>query len=140
MLTPCWANTRVRPDADIHFMPLLLLVDDNADFRTVFQRKFTYLGYQVLVAPDGVRGLQVVLNAPPDLIFLDMSMPHRGGLETLRLIRSVHSQAKVIILTGFIEDDASAEVRELGVSEVVLKPISMKDLALAVQNALGAAA
>jgi len=114
----------------------ILLVDDNADFRIIFQRKFTDLGYEVLTAPDGVRGLQLVLNAPPDLVLLDMSMPHRGGLETLRLIRSVQPQAKVILLTGYIEDDARLEAQELGVSDVILKPVSIKDLAQSIETVL----
>jgi CheY-like chemotaxis protein len=114
----------------------ILLVDDNADFRIIFQRKFTDLGYEVLTAPDGVRGLQLVLNASPDLVLLDMSMPHRGGLETLRLIRSVQPQAKVILLTGYIEDDARLEAQELGVSDVILKPVSIKDLAQSIEAVL----
>lgn len=119
-------------------MTCLLLVDDNADFRVVFQRKFVELGYRVLAAPDGVRGLQAVLDEPVDLIVLDLRMPYRDGLETLRLIRSVRPAVPVVILSALVEPGTEAQVRELGVAEVLLKPISIRDLAGVIQRALGA--
>jgi DNA-binding response OmpR family regulator len=121
-------------------MPSLLLVEDNADFRTVFQRRFEQMGYHVLTAPDGVRGLQVVMDSSLDLIILDLNMPYRGGLETLRLIRSVKPAMKVLIVTAVMDEAAQAEARRLGVSEVIFKPVGIKDLAAAVKRALGQAA
>jgi len=121
-------------------MSTLLIVEDNADFRTVFQRRFEQLGYHVLTAPDGVRGLQVVMDAPLDLIILDLNMPYRDGLETLRLIRSVKPKMKVMIVTAVMEEAAQVEARKLGVYEIVFKPVGIKDLAAAVSRALGQAA
>ena len=121
-------------------MSTLLIVEDNADFRTVFQRRFEQLGYHVLTAPDGVRGLQVVMDAPLDLIILDLNMPYRDGLETLRLIRSVKPKMKVMIVTAVMEEAAQGEARKLGVYEIVFKPVGIKDLAAAVSRALGQAA
>lgn len=119
-------------------MPRLLLVDDNPDFRTVFQRKFAALGYEVLTAPDGVRGLQLVLDRAVDLVVLDLRMEYRSGLETLRLIRSVRPAVRVIILSALIDADTQAEARALGVRAVLLKPIGIKDLAAEVRQALEA--
>ena len=127
------------PDT-IHPMSSLLLVEDNADFRTVFQRRFEQLGYHVLTAPDGIRGLQVVMDFPLDLIILDLNIPYRDGLETLRLIRSVKPGMRVMIVTAVMEDAAQAEARKLGVSEIIFKPVGIKDLAAAVSRALGQAA
>ena len=121
-------------------MSTLLIVEDNADFRTVFQRRFEQLGYHVLTAPDGVRGLQVVMDAPLDLIILDLNMPYRDGLETLRLIRSVKPKMKVMIVTAVMEEAEQVEARKLGVYEIVFKPVGIKDLAAAVSRALGQAA
>ncbi len=119
-------------------MARLLLIDDSADFRTIFERKFTELGHEVLTAGDGVRGLQVVMSAPVDLVLLDLNMPHRGGLETLRLIHSLQSPARVMIITALIDDAARAEARALGVTNILLKPVSMKDLVAAVAGVLAA--
>lgn len=120
-------------------MSTLLLVEDNTDFRTVFQRRFEQLGYKVLTAPDGVRGLQVVMDTPLDLIVLDLNLPYRGGLETLRLIRSIRPNLKVMIVTAVMDDLAQVEARRLGVAEIVFKPVGINDLAAAVSQALGQA-
>jgi CheY-like chemotaxis protein len=87
-------------------MHSVLLVDDNADFRLIFQRKFADLGYQVLTVGDGVRGLQVVMEQPVDVILLDWNLPHRNGLETLRLIRSMKPEVPVVVITAFIDEAA----------------------------------
>ena len=118
-------------------MPKILLIDDDADFRMIFQRKFTELGHEVLTAPDGVRGLQVVMDVMPDLILLDLNMPHRGGIETLRFIRSVSLDVPVIILTGLLDEGAQAQIKDWTVKEVVFKPVRIRDLVTAVQKALG---
>jgi CheY-like chemotaxis protein len=120
-------------------MACLLLVDDNTDFRTVFQRKFTELGYKVITAPDGVRGLQAVLDTPVDLAVLDLKMAYRNGLETLRLIRSVKPETRVIILSALVDDAAEQEARALGVSVILHKPIGIKDLAESIRQALAEA-
>lgn len=118
-------------------MHTVLLVDDNADFRLVFQRKFAELGYQVFAAGDGVRGLQVVMEQPVDIILLDWNLPHRNGLETLRLIRSVNTDVPVVIITAFIDDAAIEDARRLGISDILYKPMGIKTLAHAVRKVLG---
>lgn len=117
-------------------MAKLLLIDDSTDFRTVFERKFTELGHQVVTAGDGVRGLQVVMTAPLDLVLLDLNMPHRGGLETLRLIRSTQPKTRVMIISALVDDAARAEARTLGVVDIILKPVGMKELITAVDTVL----
>ena len=117
----------------------LLIVDDNADFRLMLQQKFTSLGHKVYGVGDGVRGVQAVMEHPIDLVLLDMSMPHRGGVETLKLIRSFNAKIKVFIVSALVEEPQQKELLALGVSAILLKPISMKDLVEKVQNVLGGA-
>ncbi|MBI3361146.1 MAG: response regulator [Chloroflexi bacterium] len=105
-------------------MSKILLIDDETDFRDVLQREFADLGYQALVAPDGVRGLQMVMDAPIDVVVLDLNMPHRDGMETLRLIRAVKPEARVIVLTALMDDAAQVEARQLGVTDIMFKPVS----------------
>ena len=118
-------------------MHSVLLVDDNADFRLVFQRKFADLGYQVLTAGDGVRGLQAVMEQPVDVILLDWNLPHRNGLETLRLIRSMNTEVPVVVITAYMDEAALEDARHLGISEVLYKPMGIKTLAHAVRKVLG---
>jgi len=118
-------------------MTTILLVDDDADFRTVLDQELTDQGYQVIGAPNGVWGFQTVLDMDVDVVLLDWNMPHRSGLETLRLIRTVKPDAKVIVVTALMDDASRNAARQLGISEVIFKPISIKDLLAAVQRALG---
>ena len=123
-------------------MPTLLIIDDDADFRTLIERKFSPLGYEVIAAADGVQGLQMVMSNPSiDLILLDLHMPARDGLETLKMIRSVRPEAKVIIVTAYFDDEAFAKAiagpLPKEVSAILHKPVTSKDLNEAVQKALG---
>ena len=118
-------------------MHRILLIDDNADFRLVFQRRFAELGYQPIAVGDGVRGLQVVMEQAVHLVLLDWNMPHRGGLETLRLIRSLNADVPVLILTAYIEPTAIEDARRLGIGDILYKPFGIKALASAVRRQLG---
>jgi two-component system, NtrC family, nitrogen regulation response regulator NtrX len=120
-------------------MSKILLIDDDADFRLLFERKFTDLGHEVFTAADGVRGLQIVMDTPVDLILLDLNMPHRGGVETLRFIRSVNPNVPVIILTGLMDEAAQAQIKDWSVKNIIYKPIRIRELATTVEKALGIA-
>ncbi len=118
-------------------MPKILVIDDDADFRTVLKQELSDLGYETALAPDGVWGFQKVLDVPVDLILLDWNMPHRGGLETLRLVRSVQPHIPVIIVTALLDDASRAAAQQLGVTEVIFKPVSIKNLIGAVRRTVG---
>ena len=109
-------------------MTKILIIDDEADFRTVLKQVLADQGYEVVMAPDGVRGLQMVMDMQIDLLLLDLRMPHRDGLETLRLIRAVQPETKIIMLTALMNETEQAEARQLGVKDIVFKPVSVKVL------------
>ena len=115
----------------------ILLIDDETDFRNVLKREFTGLGYEVLTAADGIHGLQVVLDNAIDLILLDMNMPVRDGMETLRLIRAVNPKVGIIIITALLGDMAQAEAHSLDVIDILFKPVSITNLIELVQRTLG---
>ncbi len=59
----------------------VLIIDDDANWRTLLKLLFEHEGYQVLLAPDGEIGLTLAEGGRPDIILLDVAMPHRSGLE-----------------------------------------------------------
>ncbi len=129
----------IPPAARTETAPLtVLVIDDNADSRLLLERQLTHSGYRVLSAPDGVRGLQVVLEVPLDLIVLDMNMPHRDGLETLKLIRALGCVTSVIVLTAGLNPVTRREMLELDVTDILIKPAGMKQLLAAAQEAAAA--
>lgn len=109
-------------------MPRILMIDDDMEFRLVLKDALTHEGYEVLAAADGVRGLQLVLERLPDLILLDVRMPNRDGLETLRLIRVVQPEARVIIMSGALTEEQRTEAQRWGVTRFLKKPAGAQEL------------
>jgi two-component system alkaline phosphatase synthesis response regulator PhoP len=78
----------------------ILVVDDNLDFaRTLERYTLAPLGYTVLFAANGQRGLQLAVSHQPDLILLDMNMPSMNGMEMLRALRQTDCTSPVIFMT-----------------------------------------
>jgi len=62
----------------------ILIIDDSADLRALLREALTLEGYRVLEAADGGEGVRLYLEARPDLVLLDIIMPEKDGIETLR--------------------------------------------------------
>lgn len=68
--------------------PLILLVDDEKDFREIFSVKLSSAGFNVVTAVDGRDALNQLKKIKPDLVLLDMRMPEMNGAETIYEIKS----------------------------------------------------
>ncbi|MEZ4288786.1 MAG: response regulator, partial [Polyangiales bacterium] len=103
----------------------LLVVDDNADNRDLFARRFERLGYAVAKAENGVDALQMMKRKEFDLIVLDVMMPGMSGLEVLREIRLRRSKVELPVLIATARSDSSEVVKalELGANDYVTKPL-----------------
>jgi CheY-like chemotaxis protein len=82
-----------------------LVVDDEADVRAYLGALLEDVGFEVLMAEDGVQGIEVARKEKPDLITLDISMPEQSGVRTYRQLKTEDPLKKipVIIITGFSE-------------------------------------
>jgi two-component system, response regulator YesN len=85
---------------------------------------FTFCGE----APDGEMALPLLQAARPDLLITDIRMPFMDGLELSRIVRDRMPGVKIIILSGHDEFEYAQKAISLGVSEYLLKPISVQDL------------
>lgn len=101
----------------------ITVVEDDTPIREMYEFKLRAEGYNVSTAADGLQGLEVIEKVRPDLILLDIKMPHLPGHEVLRQIRATEWGAgiKVIILTNISRSEASADFRFLGVSRYIVK-------------------
>jgi CheY-like chemotaxis protein len=69
--------------------PVILVIDDSAEFRNLLREALTREGYDVVEAADGQEGLRLFDECRPDLVLLDIIMPEKDGIETLReMLRS----------------------------------------------------
>ena len=109
-------------------MAKVLVIDDEANVRTLTSMLLKRLGYDVLLAENGWKGLELYRQEHPDVIVLDLIMPGMDGIEVLKQIRSVDLNQLVIVVTGDSTLKSEREVRALGVSEFIVKGASVHSL------------
>jgi DNA-binding response OmpR family regulator len=112
---------------------VLIIEDDPAMLRGL-KDNFAYAGYSVLTADDGEKGLDMALDAAPELIILDIMLPKINGYEICRLLRKEKLDMPIIMLTAKGEESDIVLGLNLGADDYVTKPFSIKEL-LARSNA-----
>lgn len=105
----------------------VLVVEDDVFVREMIELAFARAGAEVTVASDGSQGLQRFYEQRPDLVILDIMMPHTSGWETCRQIRQL-SDTPIIICTAIIDEDAIVRGLDMGAIDYVTKPFSTKVL------------
>ncbi len=113
----------------------ILIIDDEPLVADVMAEALRLEDHDVVVASSGEEGLRVIAQKPPDAVFLDIVMPGMDGIEVLRAIRERHPELPVIILSGWVSQSQLEEARRLGVTEVISKPVPLKNLARALRQA-----
>ena len=112
-----------------------LLVDDQMLFREAI-RIVLSLAYDINVvgeASDGNEALELVGSTSPDVVLMDLRMPHMGGIEATRRIRTQYPRVRVLILTTFDEEDDVLDALRAGASGYVLKNSPADQLTNAIQ-------
>ena len=101
--------------------PRLMLVDDNAEFLEVMQLLLEPGCEVVAVVTDERRALEAATRLQPDLVLLDISMPHLSGVEVCRQIRSALPETRVIMVTAYGDEETKDMVSSAGALRVVSK-------------------
>lgn len=106
-------------------MPKVLVIDDEPNVRTLIDLLLSRQGFDVVLADNGWKGIQLYRQEHPDVIVLDLKMPGLDGVTVLKEIRTIDLRQPVIILTGDSTPETERQVRALGVSEFILKGSSL---------------
>ncbi len=116
----------------------LLVVDDNEMNRDMLSRRLARKGYQVKVAEDGEKALEIVAREAIDLVLLDIMMPGIDGVEVLKILRRNHSQTElpVIMATAKADSKDMVEALDHGANDYVIKPLEFKVVLARVQKEL----
>jgi len=93
-------------------MSLMLIIDDNVEFRTMVSDCFTDLEFKVEIADNGREGLAKARAIKPDIILLDVMMPDIGGIEVLRELQTEDDTRSipVLVITGTFFDKEMSEL------------------------------
>jgi len=116
-------------------LPLMLVVDDNEDFRNFISALFTD-SYRILKAEDGEMAFQLILDKMPDLIISDVMMPKMDGFELCRKVKQDIriSHIPIILLTAKAGDENKYRGLEAGAEDYIAKPFNMEMLSLKVSR------
>ena len=106
----------------------LLLVDDETEFLATIEEFFQELGYTVYTARTGLEALLRAKEHRPDALFLDISMPHMDGVETLRRIREIDPDIQVVVVSGYASEQLARDLLEDGAYDFFQKPIDLMKL------------
>ncbi len=116
--------------------PRILLVEDDAELRSLVEGRLRESGYNVRTAATGVEALARVEEQSPDLVLLDVMLPELDGLEVCRRLRSSHPLLYIIMLTARTDELDRVVGLEVGADDYVTKPFSLQELVARVRAAL----
>lgn len=128
-------------DATRRDKPLILVVDDVEDGRTIVAEYLGYRGFAVEGAEDGLEAIQKAADLLPDLILMDVWLPKMDGLEATRRIKADERtrHIPVVALTAHALESAREKALDAGCDGVVTKPFFPADLEAEIRRQLGGA-
>jgi len=121
----------------------ILIADDHEPFRRSLRRLLERAGHQVHEAADGVEAIAVLQQQPIDVVLLDILLPGKDGLETMREIRAAWPRVKVIAMSGGGMCGAGLYLDmslKLGAAQILQKPFPFAALQGALRKLLQAPA
>ncbi|HEV8726441.1 MAG TPA: sigma-54 dependent transcriptional regulator [Candidatus Binatia bacterium] len=114
----------------------VLVVDDDAAARELFEVRLGALNCEVAMASDGREALSAIRLQTPALVLLDLQMPGMGGMEVLRALRRDGIDLPVIVITAHGSIERAVEAMKEGAYDFILKPFDPKHLEIVVRKAL----
>ncbi len=118
----------------------VLVVDDEASLTAAMRQMLHSLGYEAVCHTSSVDALEAFIHQPNsqsfDLVITDMTMPGMTGLTLAKELLRLQPDLPIIICTGFSEQTGSETLRRIGVRELLMKPVTLSNLAMVVRKVL----
>jgi len=118
-------------------VPLLAVVDDDADVRVALTRLVSSAGFAVETFGSGAEFLRSLGDHEPDCLVLDLHMPEMSGLDVQAALASGHSAIPVVVITGHDTPESRARAMQLGAKGYLRKPVNDSVLLEAIESAIG---
>ena len=118
---------------------MVLIVDDEAGIREITKGALETYGYRVLTASDGTEAVAIFAQQMKqiDVVLVDMMMPYMDGLATIRALKRMDGNVKIIASSGLKENGRSLEAAKLGITAFLPKPYTAEQLLNALSETLG---
>src|SRR5512132_1089592 len=115
----------------------ILIVDDEASIRKSLEGVLSDEGYSCALASDGADALSRLASLHPSLVLLDIWMPGRDGIETLRRMKAAQPETPVIMMSGHATISTAIKATKFGASDFIEKPLELDLVLNAIRRALG---
>jgi CheY-like chemotaxis protein len=116
----------------------ILFIDDEVSLVDLGSQLLEHLGYQIETATDPLKALETFRRKQRDfdLIITDMTMPKMTGITLARKLIEIRKDIPIVLTTGFSELIVEEKVRQMGIKALLMKPLTMKDLADTIRKVL----
>ena len=117
----------------------ILIVDDDLDILELLKMNLEPEGYNIQTASDGEKAVQSACMNPPDLILLDVMMPHKDGLEVIAELKDIdHTKnVPVILITARGQTEDKVQGLDTGADDYITKPFDLREVTARVEAVLG---
>jgi two-component system alkaline phosphatase synthesis response regulator PhoP len=114
----------------LDFSQKILLVDDDPDILELLEYNLSREGFQIQVAENGLKGVQMAKDFSPDMILMDIMMPVMDGIEAGRIIKQdpILKNSYLIFLTARSEEYSEVAAFEIGANDYINKPVKPRAL------------
>ncbi|MGB5289459.1 MAG: response regulator [Ignavibacteriaceae bacterium] len=113
----------------------VLLVDDEKDFIESLAERLQLRDFDVTTALNGNDAINLVKDSDYDVIVLDVKMPGKDGIETLKEIKNIKQLPQIIMLTGHATVESAIQGMKLGAYDYIMKPTVTEDLITLINKA-----
>ncbi len=122
-------------DDEIIYLSSILIADDCPIMRRMLKTILQTEGYEVVAeAKDGNEAVRLFEKTSPDIVIMDINMPHMDGLTATLKIKDIDPDVTIIMITGEQDEEKIREAIKNGVSEYILKPVQHDRLLAVVQK------
>ena len=119
-------------------MAKIMLVDDAAFMRMMVKDALTKAGYTDLIeAQDGAEAVEKFNAENPDLVFMDITMPNKDGLEALKEIKAAHPNANIVMCSAMGQEAMVIEAIKSGAKDFIVKPFKPERVLKTVTSIVG---
>lgn len=133
-------NVKVCKLQGDRIMYRILIIDDDMQIREMLRQMLEFEGYKIQEAANGKEALKMQSQNPADLVITDLIMPEKEGIETIREMRKMFPDVKIIAMSGggVVGPESYLKIaKSLGAQKTFVKPIERKILLKGISEMLG---
>ncbi len=118
--------------------PKILVIDDEHSVRWAFEKALQKANYEVALADNGLKGLNLYYEFKPDITFVDIRMPEMDGLQILEKVMGDDPKALIIVMTAYSDMETTVNAMKLGAYDFLTKPFNIDECLSLISRGLAA--